>query len=123
MKYVDTNVLIRVITGDNIVLATQAIDEIQSGARNEFCILDAILVETCFILEFHEYKMARADIADALLALISTPQIIVSSSSLHSLKIYKEYPELDYADCLLFITGGKNGVLTFDKELQKSLLD
>ena len=32
MKYIDTNVLVRVITGDNQTLATQAINEIQRGS-------------------------------------------------------------------------------------------
>ena len=122
MKYVDTNVLVRVITGDNPKLANQAIAEIQRGAQNEFCILDAILVETCFVLEFHEYKMTRANIAAALQALISSPQIFITDTTLRSLKLYKDHPALDYADCLLFATGGRNGVLTFDSDLQKSLL-
>ncbi len=121
MKYIDTNALVRVITGDNQALATQAITKIQSGAQNEFCILDAILVELCFVLEFHEYKMARIDIANALQTLIAVPQIYVTGITLKTLKVYKEHPELDYADCLLFVTGGKDGVLTFDNDLQKIL--
>lgn len=122
MKYIDTNVLIRVITGDNQTLATKAIREIQNGAQNEFCILDAILVELCFVLEFHEYKMARADIGEAIVTLISVPQISVSGTTLRTLKSYIEHPELDYADCLLLVMGGQTGVLTFDSDLQKALL-
>ncbi len=122
MRYVDTNILVRVITGDNPTLAAKAITEIQSGAQNEFCIMDAILVETCFVLEFHEYKMARVDIANALQTLAAVAQIFVSDTTISTLKHYKRHPELDYADCLLFVMGGKNGVLTFDKDLQKSLL-
>ncbi len=114
MKYIDTNVLVRVITGDNKTLAAQAITDIQSGAQNSFCILDAILVELCFVLEFHEYKMARTDIGDAIEALLDVPQISVSDRTLRTLKLYKEHPKLDYADCLLFVLGGKAGVLTFD---------
>ena len=121
MKYIDTNVLVRVITGDDQVLATKAIGEIQSGSQNEFCILDAILVELCFVLEFHDYKMARVDIADAIETLASTPQIFVSETTLRTLKLYREFPKLDYADCLLVATGGKDGVFTFDQDLQKIL--
>jgi len=122
MRYIDTNVLVRAITGDDQTLAYQAITEIQSGAQNEFCVLDAILVELCFVLEFHEYKMARTDIVDAIHALIAVPQVYVTEATLKTLKIYKEHPELDYADCLLFVVGGKNGVLTFDNDLRKALL-
>lgn len=122
MKYIDTNVLVRVITGDSQTLATQAITKIQSGAQNEFSILDAVLVELCFVLEFHEYKMTRTDIVDAIQTLIAVPQIFVADTTLKTLKVYEEHSKLDYVDCLLFVMGGKEGVLTFDNDLQKALL-
>lgn len=121
MKYIDTNVLVRVITGDDETQATQAITEIESGTQNGFCILDAILVEVCFVLEFHEYKMTRADIANAIESIIAASQVLASDTTLRALKLYREYPKLDYADCLLFATGGREGVLTFDVDLQKIL--
>jgi predicted nucleic-acid-binding protein len=119
MKYIDTNVLVRVITGDDEELAEQAIDQIQGGAHNEFGIIDAVLVELCFILEFHDYKMTRTDIVDAIEALVVIPQISVTGNTVRVLKLYREYPKLDYADCLLFVLGGKDGVLTFDNDLRK----
>ncbi len=122
MKYIDTNVLVRLITGDDQELAAQAIAEIQRGGQNEFYILDAILVELCFVLEFHAYKMTRSNIAAALSALIATPQIILANISVRALELYEHNPKLDYADCLLWATGGTNGVLTFDSELSKALL-
>jgi predicted nucleic-acid-binding protein len=122
MRYIDTNILVRVITGDDKTLADKAITEFEKGTQNEFCIIDAVLVELCFILEFHAYAMARADIIAALEALIGVPQITVSDKTLIALKLYGQRPKLDYADCLLFVLGGKNGVLTLDKDLQESLL-
>ena len=122
MKYIDTNVLVRVITGDDKILAEQAITQIQSGAQNEFSILDAVIVELCFVLEFHDYKMLRNDIVEAIEALIAIPQISVTDNTINALKLYKDYPKLDYTDCLLFVMGGKNGVLTFDNDLHKILL-
>ena len=122
MKYIDTTVLMRVITGDDKALAEQAIAQIQSGGQNEFSILDAVLVELCFVLEFHDYKMSRTDIAEAIEALIAIPQISVTDKTINALRLYKKHPKLDYTDCLLFQIGGKNGVLTFDNELRKTLL-
>jgi predicted nucleic-acid-binding protein len=123
MKYIDTNLLVRIITGDDQALAKKAIAEIERGAQNGFCIVDAVLVELCFILEFHSYAMTRNDIATAIEALITAPQIVVSDKTQSVLSLYRKHPKLDYADCLLFVLGGKNGVFTFDKELQKSLLE
>ena len=122
MKYIDTNVLVRVITGDDKVLAEKAIAQIESGAQNEFNILDAVVVELCFVLEFHDYKMLRNDIVEAIEALIAVPQISVTDNTIKALKLYKDHPKLDYADCLLFVMGGKSGVLTFDNDLRKILL-
>lgn len=122
MKYIDTNILVRIITGDDQVAAQKAIAEIERGATNEFYIADAILVELCFVLEFHTYAMIRADIASAIESLITTPQITVAKETSQALKLYREHPKLDYADCLLFALGGKNGVFTFDKALQRTLL-
>ena len=122
MKYIDTNVLVRIITGDGQALANKAFAEIEAGSPGQFCIADAILVELCFVLEFQAYAMKRADIAAAIEALIAIPQITVSGKTPLALKLYGKHPKLDYADCLLFALGGKNGVLTFDKDLQKSLL-
>ena len=106
MKYLDTNIVIRVVTGDNPDLAKRAINEIQACSQNGLCLLDAILVEVCFVLEFHDYKMARHDIADALTTLVATPQIYVTAVTIAALKLYKQMPKLDYADCLLVVVGG-----------------
>lgn len=122
MRYVDTNILVRVITGDNRALAEEAIIAIESSAQNEICIVDAILVELCFVLEFHDYAMSREDIAGAIRSLIATPQIFVSDSTLTALSLYEKHPKLDYADCLLFALGGRDGIITYDKDLQKILL-
>lgn len=122
MKYIDTNVLVRVITGDDKGLAERAIAQIESGTKHEFGILDAVLVELCFVLEFHDYKMLRTDIAEAIEALVSIPQISVTDTTVTALKLYKQYPKLDYADCLLFVVGGKDGVMTLDTDLRKILL-
>lgn len=122
MKYIDTNVLVRIITGDDQVLANKAIAEIERGGKEDFCIIDAVLVELCFILEFHTYAMARVDIVKAIEGLIAAPQITVSDQTSRALELYGKHPKLDYADCLLFVLGGKHGVLTFDTDLQKTLL-
>lgn len=122
MKYIDTNVLVRVITGDDKALAEKAIAQIQSGAQNEFSILDAVLVELCFVLEFHGYKMSRLDIATAIETLLAIPQIFVTDATHRALRLYKEHSKLDYTDCLLFVVGGKNGIVTFDDDLRKILM-
>ena len=122
MKYIDTYVLVQVITGDDKALAEKAIAQIQSGAQNEFSILDAVLVELCFVLEFHDYSMSRLDIVTAIETLLAVPQIFVADTTLRALRLYKEHPKLDYTDCLLFVVGSKNGIVTFNDDLSKILM-
>ena len=120
MKYLDTNVLVRIITGDDPALAEKAIALIESGGQGEFHIVHAVLVELCFVLEFHTYRMARTDIVDAVEALIATPQVTISEKARAALALYRQHLKLDYVDCLLFALGGTRGVVTFDKALQKA---
>lgn len=122
MKYLDTNVLVRIITGDDQALAEQGLATIERAGQGEFCVVDAVLVELCFILEFHSYRMTRGDIANALETLLDAPQLTVAEPTKRALALYRDHPKLDYADCLLFALGGKQGVVTFDQDLRQELL-
>lgn len=122
MKYIDSNVLIRIITGDNPKAAHLALQTIEAAAQGEYIVDTTVLVEVCFVLEFHDYKMQRKDIADALLALASATQVSMSKQAVNALTLYKKHTKLDFTDCLLFVLGGKDGVYTFDKEFSKTLL-
>lgn len=121
MRYLDTNVLVRIITGDDPAIAQKALEEITRGAKDSYCIHDSVIVELCFVLEFHNYAMKRKDIAEALLTLAAAPQIALADNSHEAVLLYQQHPKLDYTDCLLYALGGKAGVMTYDKELQKLL--
>lgn len=95
---------------------------IEAGGKDSFFIHDSVLVELCFILEFHNYAMKRKDIADAILTMAAVPQISIAPESWQALRLYQVHPKLDFTDCLLFVLGGAEGVYTFDRELQKQLL-
>jgi predicted nucleic-acid-binding protein len=122
VRYIDTNVLVRVITGDVPEQANAALREFDDADQGEFFIDPTVIVELCFVLEYHDYAMTRADIADALLTLISSPQINASKEAVRALELYKKHLKLDFTDCYLFALGGKNGVFTYDKDLRKTLL-
>ena len=119
MKYLDTNILVRLITNDSPNLTRQAIDWVQSSKTGECMVLDAVLVETCFVLEFHEYQMKRHDIYQALTAFLDLPQTTCASASLGALQLFNDHPSLDYADCLLLTLGGKKDIVSFVKALTK----
>jgi predicted nucleic-acid-binding protein len=117
----DSNILIRLITGDDPKTAHRILAEIESAGKNNFYITSVVLVEVCFVLEFHDYAMQRKDIYAALSRLIGAPQVFASKTSKMALELYKKNPKLDFADCYLLTKSKDNGakILTLDKDLQK----
>lgn len=123
-RYVDTNILVRIITNDQPEQAQRALKLIESHTSGELVILSAVLAEVCFVLERSPvYSFSRATIVSALQEIIATPQFKVSASGQAALGLFLKNPKLDFVDCLLAaISGGKPaGVLSFDKDLLKAL--
>ena len=119
MIYADTNVFIRLITNDSPELKKRAVEFIESSPRNSVIVDTAVFAEIAFVLEFHEYKMKRSDIADAMLDIIDMPCVVEEQNIAFAVRLFKENPKLDFTDTLLIaFSGGK--VMSFDKELLKA---
>jgi predicted nucleic-acid-binding protein len=118
----DTNVLIRLVTNDlpEQVLNAQAV--IDSAVPGEIEITDAVLAETCTILEFNAgYRLPRDLIHRALSRLLSQSAFSISPVAKDALKTYQKHPKLDIVDCLLLVLAEHKqaNLLSFDKELLK----
>ena len=120
MTYVDTNVLVRLITGDNIVLRNQAVHMIESSAKNSIIVHATVLAELGFVLEFHEYKMQRKDICSAMRSVFELSSVKMDNNLLKIITIYEANPKLDFTDALL-LAESNGSLMTFDKDLQKLL--
>lgn len=124
MQYIDSNVIIRLITNDVPQLTQQAINMLEKADPQELAILDAVITEVCFVLEFNpNYHLPRSTIYDGLYAIFDTTGAKRESHTDKALDLYIKHPELDYVDCLLYaLADGKQaGLLTFDKLLIKEL--
>lgn len=124
MKYIDSNIIIRLITNDEPELAQQAVSWLESTELLEFTILDAVITEVCFVLEFNpNYQLPRSLIYDGLYTIFDTTGANRGAHTDGALKLYLKYPKLDYVDCLLhaFADGKRNSIVTFDKELINKL--
>lgn len=122
--YIDTNVLLRIITGDVPDLTKRAYAMIAEQQTGSIIILKAVVVEVCFVLEVHEpYKMTHRQIADRLLTVIRAEQFEEDAILRETLNVFAENSKLDFVDCLLAVKAKyyKKNVLTFDTELQKAL--
>lgn len=125
MIYLDTNVLLRIITQDLPEQAQEAYDFIENERAEQFMILDSVLVETTFILQYHDYKMPKREISQALLEILAFSQIAYEGKdTLAALKLFASQPKLDFVDCLLLSKSSAKSrhVLTFDKQLRRKML-
>lgn len=124
-RYIDSNALLRLILND----VPDQYEEVRKllfvASANDVIVLESVVEEVCFVLEFHApYKMPRRVIYNLLSRLFSEPSLNVSKDIKDALRVYGNSSKLDLVDCLLAVKAGmkKRGVITFDKDLLKILV-
>ena len=118
--FLDTNVLIRHLTGDPPEMASQAT---ASLATEEYLLLtDLVLAESIYVLESF-YEVERARIAELMRSAIALPSIdaIDPPSLLRAIEVY-EIDRLDFAEGYLVAQAESTGVqdiLSFDRSIDR----
>ena len=118
--FVDTNVLVRHLTGDppaQARLATRYLDR-----ADELLLPDLILAEVAYVLESF-YEVGRSEVAEALRAVLTFRAIRVVDAPLlmRTVELY-EVHRLDFADAYLAASAERSGVgvvASFDRGLDK----
>jgi len=118
--FVDTNVLIRHLTGDPPEQAARATRLLLEAGR--LPLLDLIVAETVYLLESF-YEVPRPRVAELVRAIIAFPGIEVGDEPvlLRALEVY-EVHRLDFADAYLVAqaeASGVNAVASFDKRIER----
>ena len=124
MKYIDTNVLVHLITNSPKHTVDTIEKVLAQAAPSDVIITEGVLVETCTILEFNtRFGLDRPLICTSLEAIFTRQAISLSAELLTAFNLYRTNPKLDIVDCLLAVYGNSRAenVLTFDKDLQKVL--
>ena len=116
----DTNILIRHLTGDPPAQAKRATAYL--GADHELILPDLVLAEMVYVLESF-YEVPRADIARMARALLALPSIAVADHDLllRAVEIY-EVLRLDFAEAYLAALAelsGVNRVASFDRQIDR----
>ena len=106
--FVDTNVLIRHLTGDPPELAARATRYL--GEADELLLPDLILAEVAYVLESF-YEPPREQVATTLRAVLAFPAIRVIDADLlqRAVEVY-EVHRLDFADAYLVASAERTGV-------------
>lgn len=116
--FVDTNILVRHLTGDPHDMAERATAFLAS--HPELYLADLIVAETVYVLESF-YKAPRDQIATAMRSLIAMRSVITVDPALllRAIEVY-EVDRLDFAEAYLVACAESTGVgsiASFDKAI------
>jgi len=118
--FVDTNVLVRHLTGDPPRQAAKATRYLQRA--DELLLPDLILAEVAYVLESF-YETPRRQVAETLRAVLAFPAIQVVDAALlqRAVEVY-DVDRLDFADAYLVASAERTGVgqiASFDRALDR----
>lgn len=118
--FVDTNILIRHLTGDPPEQADRATRFLAS--TDELLLADLIVAETVYVLESF-YGVGRSQIAEAIRALLAFDPIITVDAALlrRAIEVY-ELEQLDFAEAYLVAnaeTTGVRRIASFDTSIDR----
>jgi predicted nucleic-acid-binding protein len=118
--FVDTNILVRHLTGDPAAMAKRATAFLAS--QLELYLADLIVAETVYVLESF-YKAPRDQVATAMRSLIAMRSMntVDPALLLRAIEVY-EVDRLDFAEAYLVAcaeTAGIGTIASFDKAIDR----
>src|SRR5260370_5334307 len=119
MRAVDTNVLVRLIIGDDARQTAAADAIVQQGV----CASVVTVAEITWVLRT-AYKLSPVELADAIDMLLNNKYLTLQDSDAvaAALDLFRSRPALGFSDCLILQLARKAGHLplaTFDRVLGK----
>jgi predicted nucleic acid-binding protein len=121
---VDTNLILRFLTGEPENHAKLAAEFFQQGEDGKILLLISpiVIAETVFVLTGKVYGCARDEVSDQLLQFLSNPYFKVQEFEViaKALSLFKAH-QIDFADAYLAAMALLSGasVATFDKDFTK----
>lgn len=120
IAFVDTNVLVRHLTGDPPAQAVRATRYLELA--DELLLPDLILAEVAYVLESF-YETPRAQVAETLRAVLAFSAIrVVDDELLHRAVEVYDVHRLDFADAYVVASAERSGigvVASFDRAIDR----
>lgn len=118
--FVDTNVLVRHLTGDPPDQAARA--ALYLARADELLLPDLILAEVAYVLESF-YEAPRGQVANSLRAILAFPAIRVLDAELlqRAVEVY-DVDRIDFADAYLMASAERTGIgaiASFDRSIDR----
>jgi predicted nucleic-acid-binding protein len=119
MRAVDTNVLVRLIVGDDAQQTAAADTFVQQGVWASV----VVVTEATWVLR-NAYKLSPVELADAIDMLLRNKHLTLQDSDAvaAALELFRSRPALGFADCMILEVARNAGHLplaTFDRALGK----
>ncbi|MGI8762090.1 MAG: PIN domain-containing protein [Jatrophihabitantaceae bacterium] len=118
--FVDTNILVRHLTGDPPAMAARATAFLRR--ESELFLADLIVAETVYVLESF-YETPRTQIAEIVRSLVAMRSVVVVDRDvlLRAVEVY-ETDRLDFAEAYLVASAESTGIgriASFDRSLDR----
>ena len=118
--FVDTNILVRHLTGDPAPMAARATAFLRSATV--LLLADLIVAETIYVLESF-YEASRVQIADSIRSLVAFDAIVTVDPALvlRAVEVY-ETSRIDFAEAYLVACAESTGVdkvASFDRSIDR----
>lgn len=118
--FLDTNVLIRHLTGDPPDMAARALAYLREAS--ELLLADLVVAETIYVLESF-YAAPRGQVAEAIRSLLALTSVVVVDPPLllRAVEVY-EVDRLDFAEAYLVACAESTGVgrvASFDRSIDR----
>jgi predicted nucleic acid-binding protein len=122
IAFLDTNIIIRHLTGDPPDMAGRATRFLAAAGDQELRLADLVLAEVVYVLESF-YKVPRAQVAESARAIVAFPAVHVDDPTLllRAIEAYETH-RLDFADAYLVAAAERRGVgvaALFDKGIER----
>jgi predicted nucleic acid-binding protein len=119
--FVDTNILVRHLTGDPPAQARRATRYLERA--DELLLADLIAAEVVYVLESY-YEVPRGQVAETLRAILAYPAVRVVDADLlqRAIELY-EVHRLDFADAYIVASAERTGVgavASFDRAIDRA---
>ena len=118
--FLDTNILVRHVTGDPPELAERATRFLATA--EDLLVPDLILAEVAYVLESF-YETPRSQVAEILRSVLAFPAIqVVDAELLHRAVEVYDLDRLDFANAYLVASAERTGVATivsFDRSIDR----
>ena len=118
--FIDTNIIVRHLTGDPADMAARATAFLESASG--LLLTDLVLAETVYVLESF-YHVPHAKVAEAMRSLIAFKAVITVDPALllRALEVY-EVERLDFAEAYLVASAESsavNTIVSYDKSIDR----